>query len=175
MDLGECMAQYKVDVTQKLREKIGVAKYLEYTNFLEEKHGKETAEQIVAEPFEELKDIQAQQVLFRLQTNQHPKGAPKTQEDLQKWTHADQVRLEMGEKVWWDSVTVVGSEFGLDSVERLFRVQKEKAEVKAAVDRLWDKLPADKQEAAREALNPKQKEFLNTMESFRDATSGLGV
>jgi hypothetical protein len=175
LDLLQCMAQYKVDVTEKLRENIGVAKYLEYTKEMEEKYGKEKAAEIIAEPTERLADAKAHQVVYRLQNNQHPKGAPKTKEDLQDWTHADQVRLEMGEKEWLDSVKVVGSEFGPESVERLFGLQKDRTEIKEAVDRVYDKLPDAKKESALEKLKPKQKEFLKTMEMFREVVSGAST
>ena len=110
-------------------------------------------------------------MIYRLQTNQHPKGAPKSQEDLQEWTHADQVRLEMGEKLWWDSVKCVGSEFGPEAVDKLFGIEKEKTEIKDAVERVYNKIPADAKESALAKAAPKQKELLKSMEVFREALS----
>jgi hypothetical protein len=130
------MAQYKVDATEKIRAAIGVAKYNEYVKELVEKHGKEKAEDIIAEPSEQLKDIEAYQVLHRVANNTHPKGAPKSNEDLKNWTYADQVRLEMGEQEWWDSVKIVGYEFGFDKADALFGLSKEKETIESAQDRL---------------------------------------
>ena len=89
------MAQYNVDKTEEVRTSIGVAKYNEYVKEMEDKHGKEKAAQIINEPSEQLKNVEAYQVLHRIANNVHPKGPPKTKDDLMKWTYADQVRLEM--------------------------------------------------------------------------------
>ena len=60
------MAQFKVDTTEKIRTSIGVAKYNEYAKAMEDKHGKDKAAEIIAEPSNQLKDIEAYQVLYRL-------------------------------------------------------------------------------------------------------------
>lgn len=130
------MAQYKVDTTEKVRQAIGVAKYNEYVMEMENKHGKEKAAEIIAEPTQQLKDIEAYQVLHRVANNTHPKGAPKSKEDLKSWTYADQVRLEMGEKEWWDSVKIVGYEFGLEKTDKLFGLSKENELIESAQKRL---------------------------------------
>merc|ERR1711865_844625 len=101
-------AQFKVDTTEKIRTSIGVAKYNEYAKAMEDKHGKDKAAEIIAEPSNQLKDIEAYQVLYRLANNEHPKGGPpKTNKEIFNWSHADQVRLEMGEGEWWDSVKIL--------------------------------------------------------------------
>lgn len=130
------MAKYNVDMTNQVRLQIGVANYNEYVKQLEEKHGKEKAAEIISEPVEKLKTVEAAQMLYRIEKNQHPKGSPKTKEDLANWTHADQVRLEKGEKAYWDAVRVFGAEFGPDKVDRLFGVQKEANQVAQAIERL---------------------------------------
>jgi hypothetical protein len=122
------MAQFKVDATEKMRETMGVAKYNEYVKYMVEKHGKEKAEDIIAEPEKQLKDIEAYQVLHRVANHKDPKGAPKT--------YVDQVRSEMGEQEWWDAVKIVGYEFGLDKADALFGLKEEKKLVEAAQDRL---------------------------------------
>lgn len=129
--------QYQVDATEKVRKNIGVAKYLEYTKYVEEKYGKEKAAEIIDGPVNQLKDVQAAQMLYRLDNNQHPKGAPKTQEDLNNWTHVDQVRLDMGEAAWWDSVKTIGAEFGTEKVERLFGLNKEIVAFQDAAERIY--------------------------------------
>jgi len=136
LELLRCMAQYKVDTTEKIRQAIGVAKYNEYVKAMVEKHGKEKAEEIIAEPSEQLKDIEAYQVLHRVANNTHPKGAPKTAEGMKEWTYADQVRLEMGEQEWWDAVKIVGCEFGVEKADALFGLAKEKELIESAQDRL---------------------------------------
>jgi len=136
LDLMQCMAKYHVDTTEKVRMQIGIAKYNEYVKELEETHGPEKAAAIISEPAEKLKMVEAAQMMYRLENNQHPKGAPKTQADLVSWTHSDQVRLEMGEKGWWDAVKVVGAEFGPTAADRLFGVQKEAQAVSQAIERL---------------------------------------
>jgi len=136
LDLLRCMARYKVDMTEKIRESIGVAKYNEYVKEMEDKHGKEKAAEIIAEPTEQLRDIEAYQVLHRVANNAHPKGPPKTKEDMMKWTYADQVRLEMGEGEWWDSVKIVGYEFGLAKTNALFGLSKENELIESAQSRL---------------------------------------
>ena len=85
LDLLRCMAQFKVDTTEKIRTSIGVAKYNEYVKEMEDKHGKEKATEIINEPTEQLKDIEAYQVLHRIANDVHPKGAPKTKEDMMNW------------------------------------------------------------------------------------------
>jgi hypothetical protein len=130
------MAQYKVDTTEKVRNAIGVAKYNEYVKELEGKHGKEKAAEIIAEPVQQLKDIEAYQVLHRVANNTHPKGAPKTKEDMKDWTYVDQVRLEMGEKAWYESVEIVGTEFGFEAADRLLNLSKTDNLVESAQKRL---------------------------------------
>lgn len=132
----QCMAKYNVDTTNRVRLQIGIVNYNEYVKDLEEKYGKEKAAVIINEPMEKLKTVEAAQTLYRIEKNQHPKGAPKTKEDLANWTHADQVRLEKGEKAYWDAVRVVGAEFGPDKVERLFGIQQEANRVAQAIERL---------------------------------------
>lgn len=136
LELLKCMARYKVDTTEKTRKMIGVAKYNEYVKYMVDKYGQEKAEEIIAEPAEQLKDIEAYQVLHRVANNINPKGAPKSADDLKSWTYADQVRLEMGEQEWWDSVKIVGYEFGLDKADALFGLSKEKNLIESAQDRL---------------------------------------
>jgi hypothetical protein len=130
------MAKFNVATTEKVRTQIGIANYNEYVAELESKHGKEEAAVIIAEPMEKLKTVEAAQMMYRIEKNQHPKGAPKSKEDLADWTHADQARLNMGEKAYWDAVRVVGAEFGPDKADRLFGVRKEAAEVAQAIQRL---------------------------------------
>jgi hypothetical protein len=141
------MAQYKVDTTEKMRRAMGVAKYNEYVNSMVEKYGKEKADEIIGEPEEQLKDIAAYQVLHRVANNNHPKGMPKSAEDLKNWTYADQVRLEMGEKEWWDSVKIIGYEFGLDKADALFGLAKEKELIESAQDRLIPGFQEKREEA----------------------------
>jgi hypothetical protein len=136
LDLMQCMAKHNVDTTSKVRLEIGIANYNQYVKELEEKHGKEKASAIINEPMEKLRTIEAAQMLYRIEKNQHPKGAPKTKEDLANWTHADQVRLEKGEKAYWDALRVVGTEFGPDKVDRLFGIQREASKVAQAIERL---------------------------------------
>jgi len=132
----KCIAQFRVDTTAKLRSSIGIAKYNEYVKDLESKHGKEKAEAIIAEPTDQLEAVKSAQILYRLANNTHPRGVPKTKTELEKWTQCDQVRLEMGEHDYWDSVRVVGQEFGGDAVERLFAVNKEFQDVATAYERM---------------------------------------
>jgi uncharacterized short protein YbdD (DUF466 family) len=136
LDLLKCMAQYKVDTTEKIRASIGVARYNEYAKEMEDKHGKEKAAEIINEPIEQLKDIEAYQLLHRIANNTHPKGPPKTKDDLMKWTYADQVRLEMGEGEWWDAVKIIGYEFGLARTDALFGLEKENDLIVSAQSRL---------------------------------------
>jgi hypothetical protein len=136
LELLRCMAQYKVDTTENLRKAIGVAKYNEYVKEMEDRHGQEKAAEIINEPMEQLKDIEAYQVLHRVANNAHPKGAPTTQTGMKDWTYADQVRLEMGEEEWWDSVKLVGYEFGLETADKLFGLSKEMELIGSAQDRL---------------------------------------
>mmetsp|Transcript_15928 Transcript_15928/g.36881 ORF Transcript_15928/g.36881 Transcript_15928/m.36881 type:complete len:238 (+) Transcript_15928:162-875(+) len=136
LDLLRCMAEFKVDATEKIRSSIGVAKYNEYVKELEEKHGPTKAAEIINESSEQLKDIKAYQVLHRVANDTHPKGPPRTKDDLMKWTHADQVRMEMGEGEWWDAVKIVGYEFGLAKVDALFGLQKENDLIESAQRRL---------------------------------------
>ena len=141
------MAQFKVDTTEKIRSSIGVAKYNEYVKEMEDKHGKEKAAEIIKEPSEQLKDIEAYQVLHRIANNIHPKGPPKTKDDLVKWTYADQVRLEMGEGEWWDAVKIIGYEFGLAKADALFGLKKENDLIDAAQTRLVPGFAAKKESA----------------------------
>jgi hypothetical protein len=141
------MAQYKVDTTEKLRETIGVAKYNEYVKMMEDKHGKDKATEIITEPTEQLKDIEAYQVLYRVTNSLHPKGPPKTESDLKNWTYADQVRLEMGEREWWDSVKLIGYEFGLETTDRLFGLSKESELIISAQERLIPEMKGKKDAA----------------------------
>lgn len=136
LDLLKCMAQYKVDTTERIRASIGVAKYNEYVKEIEGKHGKEKASEIINEPSEQLKDIKAYQLLHRIANNTHPKGPPKTKDDLMKWTYADQVRLEMGEGEWWDAVKIIGYEFGLSKTDALFGLERENDLIDSAQSRL---------------------------------------
>mmetsp|Transcript_100975 Transcript_100975/g.290439 ORF Transcript_100975/g.290439 Transcript_100975/m.290439 type:complete len:242 (+) Transcript_100975:41-766(+) len=136
LDLMQCMAKYNVEATEKTRRQIGIANYNEYLRDLEDKHGKERAAEIVAEPYENLKKVEAAQMLYRIDKNQHPRGAPKTKEDLASWTHADQSRLEMGEKAYWDAVRVFGAEFGPQKADRLFGIQQEADQIADAIQRL---------------------------------------
>jgi uncharacterized short protein YbdD (DUF466 family) len=144
------MAQYKVDTTEKIRKSIGVARYNEYVKEMEDKHGKEKAAEIFNEPTEQLKDIEAYQVLHRIANNTHPKGPPKTKDDLMKWTYADQVRLEMGEGEWWDAVKIIGYEFGLAKTDALFGLKKENDLIHSAQSRLIPGF-AEKKESALSA------------------------
>jgi len=130
------MAQFKVDATEKVRKTIGVAKYNEYVKEMEDKHGKEKAAEIINEPSEQLKDVEAYQVLHRVANNTHPKGIPKTKDDLMSWTYADQVRTEMGEGEWWDSVKIIGYEFGLAKADALFGLKEENDLIESAQTRL---------------------------------------
>jgi phage-related protein len=130
------MAQYKVDTTEKIRNMMGVAKYNDYVKSVVDKYGQEKADEIIAEPVEQLKDIEAYQVLHRVANNTNPKGVPKSAMDLKTWTYADQVRLEMGEQEWWDSVKIIGYEFGLEKADALFGLSKEKELIESAQDRL---------------------------------------
>lgn len=142
------MAQFKVDTTEKIRTSIGVAKYNEYAKAMDDKHGKDKAAEIIAEPSNQLKDIEAYQVLYRLANNEHPKGGPpKTNTEIFNWSHADQVRLEMGEGEWWDSVKIVGYEFGLAKTDKLFGLSKEYEKIDSAQNRLIPGLK-DRKEAA---------------------------
>mmetsp|Transcript_6236 Transcript_6236/g.15175 ORF Transcript_6236/g.15175 Transcript_6236/m.15175 type:complete len:237 (-) Transcript_6236:1384-2094(-) len=150
LDLLRCMAQFKVDETEKIRASIGVAKYNEYAKEMEDKHGKEKAAEINNEPTEQLKDIEAYQVLHRIANDKHPKGPPKTKADLMDWTYADQVRLEMGEGEWWDAVKIIGYEFGLAKTDALFGLKNENDLIDSAQKRL---IPGfgDKKESAMSA------------------------
>mmetsp|Transcript_66977 Transcript_66977/g.193545 ORF Transcript_66977/g.193545 Transcript_66977/m.193545 type:complete len:242 (+) Transcript_66977:58-783(+) len=136
LDLMQCMAKYNVEATEKVRLQIGIANYNEYVKELEEKHGKEKAAAIIAEPMEKLKTVEAAQMMYRLEKNQHPKGAPKTTEDLANWTQADQSRLAMGEKAYWDAVRVFNAEFGPQKADQLFGIRKEADAVAAAIERI---------------------------------------
>jgi hypothetical protein len=136
LDLMQCMARFNVDTTETVRKQIGIANYNEYVKELEEKHGKEEAAVIIAEPMEKLKTVEAAQMMYRIEKNQHPRGAPKSKVDLADWTHADQTRLNMGEKAYWDAVRVVGAEFGPDKADRLFGVRKEAHQVAQAIERM---------------------------------------
>jgi len=130
------MAQFKVDATEKIRASIGVAKFNEYVKEMEDKHGKEKAAKIFDEPSDQLEDIKAYQLLYRIANNIHPKGPPKTKDDLMKWTDADQIRLEMGEGEWWDAVKIIGYEFGLAKTDALFGLKKENDLIESAQCRL---------------------------------------
>lgn len=130
------MAKYNVDTTEKVRAEIGIASYNEYVKEMEDKYGKEKAAEIIAEPMEKLKTIEAAQMMYRMEKNQHPKGAPKTSEELAAWTQTDQARLDMGEKAYWDAVRVVGAEFGPTVADRLFGIQKEADQMAEAIQRL---------------------------------------
>jgi hypothetical protein len=137
LELLRCMGQFKVDTTEKIRTSMGVAKYNEYVKEMEDKYGKERAVDIVDEPTEQLKDIEAYQVLHRLANNVHPKGGPpKTRDEIMNWTYSDQVRLEMGEGDWFDSIKIVGYEFGLPQTDALFGLSKENDKIESAQCRL---------------------------------------
>lgn len=165
LELLKCMAQYKVDTTEKIRQMMGVAKYNEYVKSMVDKYGQEKADEIIAEPVEQLKDIQAYQILHRVANNTNPKGTPpKSTDDLKNWTHVDQVRSEMGEQEWWDSVRIVGYEFGLDKVDALFGITKEKELIESAQDRL---VPGMKEKRAEVMAGLKKIE-----ESVKEAAPG---
>lgn len=162
------MAQYKVDTTEKVRAAMGVAKYNEYVKEMEEKHGKEKAAEIIAEPVEQLKDIEAYQVIYRVANNTHPKGAPKTKADLRDWTYVDQVRLEMGEKEWYESVKIVGSEFGLEATDKLLNLKATDALLESAQKRL---VPGYKEKKAQTlALVQKIANEVKSAAPSKDAT-----
>ena len=131
LELLKCMAQYKVDTTESIRQAMGTAKYNEYVKAMVDKHGKEKADEIIAEPTEQLEDIKAYQVLHRVANHQNPKDV-----DMKSWTYVDQVRSEMGEQEWWDSVKLIGYEFGLEKADALFGLAKERALVESAQNRL---------------------------------------
>ena len=146
------MAQFKVDETEKIRTSIGVAKYNEYVKEMEDKHGKEKAAEMINEPTEQLKDIEAYQVLHRIANDKHPKGPPKTKDDLMKWSYADQVRLEMGEGEWWDALKIIGYEFGLAKTDALFGLKRENDLINSAQTRLipgFDEKKASAMSAAK--------------------------
>lgn len=147
LDLLKCMAQCKVETTENVRSLIGVAKYNEYVKEMEDKHGKEGATKIINEPSEQLKDVEAYQVLHRIANNTHPKGPPKTKDEMMNWTYADQVRLELGEGEWWDAVKIVGYEFGLAKTDALFGLKKENDLIDSAQNRLIPGF-ADRKETA---------------------------
>lgn len=130
------MAQYKVDTTENIRKSMGVAKYNEYVKSMVDKYGQEKAEEIIDEPVEQLKDLEAYQVLHRVANSVNPKGTPKSADALKSWTYVDQVRSEMGEQEWWDAVKVVGYEFGADKADALFGLTKERELIESAQDRL---------------------------------------
>ena len=139
------MAEFKVDTTEKIRTTIGVAKYNEYTKEMVDKHGKEKAAEIINEPSEQLEDVKAYQVLHRIANNTHPKGVPKTKGDLMNWSYADQVRLEMGEGEYWDSVKIIGYEFGIAKADALFGLKKENDMIHSAQSRLIPGFPERKE------------------------------
>jgi len=143
--LRTCLAQYHVDANNKIRSVMGIASYNEYKKKMEDEHGPEMAARLVAEPEEKLKDLKALQMVMRIQKNQHPRGEPKSKEDLKNWSHVDQIRLEMGEEAWFQKVGVLVSEFGIDKVDELLGVKKSGAEVKAAFDRVLPDLNAVKE------------------------------
>jgi len=148
LELLRCMAQFKVDSTEKIRVSIGIAKYNEYVKEIVDKHGKEKATEIISEPTEQLKDIEAYQILHRLANNVPPKGGtPRTNDEIRNWTYADQVRLEMGEGEWWDSVKIVGYEFGLEKADALFGLSKENDMIESAQTRLVPGFKARKESA----------------------------
>jgi hypothetical protein len=171
------MAQYKVDTTEKIRNMMGVAKYNEYVKSMVDKHGQEKADEIIAEPVEQLKDIEAYQVIHRVANNVNPKGTPKSAMDLKTWTYADQVRLEMGEQEWWDSVKIIGYEFGLEKADALFGLTKEKELIEAAQDRLVPSMKEkraeflagiQKIEASVKAAAPGAKSHADYAAAFKD-------
>lgn len=160
------MAKFNVDETEKVRIQIGIANYNEYLRELEGKFGKEKAAEIVAEPVENLKKVEAAQMMYRLDKNQHPKGAPKTKEDLALWTQADQSRLEMGEKAYWDSVRVFAAEFGPHRADELFRVRNDAKQVADAIQRLAPGI--DAKEVSAKTFS----KFDELMEPVREKTPG---
>ena len=163
------MAQYNVDKTEEVRTSIGVAKYNEYVKEMEDKHGKEKAAQIINEPSEQLKNVEAYQVLHRIANNVHPKGPPKTKDDMMKWTYADQVRLEMGEGEWWDAVKIIGYEFGLAKADALFGLKKENDLIDAAQKRLIPGF-AERQEKAMFAAKKIEASVIEAAADKKSAT-----
>jgi hypothetical protein len=158
------MAQYKVDETARVRSAIGVAKYNEFLKQLEEKHGKEKATEIIAEPAEQLKDVQAMKMLHNLSKNTHPKGTPKTEVEKQNWSYADQIRLEMGEQEWWRSVGVIASEFGVEKADRLFGLKQETMVLQAATERIYP--------GTQEASNKRFNQLKKMMDPVAEAANG---
>lgn len=157
-----CLAKVNVDKTEEVRMMIGIAKYNEYVKELEDKFGKEKAAEIIAEPVTQLKKLEATRLLYRLEKNQHPRGAPKTKEELATWTQTDQSRLDMGEKAYWDAVRVFGSEFGFQTTDRLFHVQKDADAIAAAVATVMP--GTDTKEIAKKTMN----KFNELMEPVRE-------
>jgi hypothetical protein len=158
------MAQFKVDETANVRSSIGIAKYNEYLQFLENKHGKEKATEIIKEPTEQLKDVQAMKMLHNLSHNTHPKGAPQTEAAKQTWSYADQVRLEMGEQEWWSSVGVIASEFGMGKTDRLLGLKQETLVLQAATERVYP--------GTKEAQNKRFDKLKMIMEPVSEAANG---
>ena len=158
------MARFKVDETARVRSSIGIAKYNEYLQALEAKHGSEEAAKIVAEPSEQLKNIEAMKMLHNLSNNTHPKGSPKSPEELESWSHVDRVRLEMGEQQWWSAVGVIASEFGVEKADRLFGLKKETLALQAATERVF---PGTKAAQAK-----RFEQLKKIMEPVSDAADG---
>lgn len=158
------MAQYKVDETANVRSNIGIAKYNEYLKFLEEKHGKEKAAEIINEPAEKLKDVQAMKMLHNLSQHTHPKGVPKTDAEKQNWSYADRTRLDMGEQEWWSSVGVVASEFGMAKADRLLGLKQETLVLQAATERIYP--------GTKEAQSKRFDKLKMIMEPVSDAAGG---
>ena len=131
------MARFKVDETDRVRSSIGIAKYNEYLQHLEAKHGSEEAAKIIAEPAEQLKDVEAMKMLHNLSKNTHPKASSRTKDELDTWSHVDRVRFAMGEQEWWSSVGVIASEFGVEKADRLFGLRQETQTLQAATERIY--------------------------------------
>ena len=141
---------YKVEVNEKLRAQIGVATYNEYVRDMEEKYGKEKAAEIINEPAEKLKNIQAFQTVWRVLNVKHPKGIPKTPEDMAGWTHVDKVRLELGEKDFMQHLQILIAEFGVMKADKLLGIQEDILHVQQAMGRLREMWKGEEKLAQRE-------------------------
>ena len=115
---------------------MGIAKYKEYVKDMEEKLGKEKAEEHFAEPKEQQQAVRDYQLLWRIMNGKHPKGGPpKTEKAMAEWSHVDQVRLEMGEKAFRENAEVVIAEFGKEKAYQMLGLTKEVTMVQNAFKR----------------------------------------
>ena len=136
IDLLVCKADYRVDVNEKARQQIGIAKYKEYVKEMEEKHGKEKAAALFSEPREKQQMVRDYRLLWRVMNGKHPKGGPpKTEREMAEWSRTDQVRLEMGEEAWKSNAEVVIAEFGKDKATQLLGLANEDSMVRNAFKR----------------------------------------